>query len=492
MLYKLNFIKHKVFLLAVIAFFWLIGLAHIILGASLASTFLAALTMNVATFPLMIFSLFDIPSLLLFLTALRYVGIAMIAKLFFAQTLDSNLDFPFESFLAVLIGIISYALAVLIVRNVDTKTIILYRLELNDKLVRILSYLALLLGFASNFVSALRGDGVIEISSIFNFFRDFLSLSMILSVYLSLKESHGKKALNLLSIITLVIGFLFAFASNKRAFLRNIFLGWIATEFAFKGRLSWRVFVPLFITTFLIFQVLTPLILFTRLDRGNTTWTDRVQISINAFSNWRVVQEVYKNRFELSQRSPHLGYFGSYQNVLERLSFIDHVDAVVNGVTNTNRTLGFADIEMAITRSLPRFILPNKPPDNFGHGDWILCELNIHCNLGGFNTLQLIPCAFAAWGWLGVALYPLIFGLLFFVAVKFISGLNLYRNPWGIFILIIGNNTFSEGSTMGNIVFIIRFLPQYLVLIFLLYFSSLFIYKYFYSAGNKFSVNSLD
>ena len=461
--------RHNIRLvLLVLAGFWVLSIAHIIIGSSPAIAFLAALTMSISLAPMFIFGSYDLGSWLVAMTAARYVGFPMLAKLWHGQALDSNLSQPLDSFAIVLFGVISYTLALFLTHLIKFRKPLLSIFHLGKEKWQILRLLAFGIGVAANLFTVLRAGGTIDADlSVGNFFRNMLHLALIVSIFLCLKNSDRKKSLDAWVVLILLTQIFFALSSNQRDGLINAFVAYIGTLFAFGGRISRRMIFSGLLAVVILLEFITPWFLYVRSARNELDWTERIEYSVEAIANWKYVEQAYQQRVEITSTRTHLNYYGSYQNTLERVSFINHIDVIRNVTGPSGGSLGWEDIGIAIKSSLPTFLAPDKPR-GYGHGDWVYCQTGVFCYLGSYNTLQLLPNAYASFGWTGTILYPLIFGFLLLLSIKLTSGLNLAQNIWGIYMLVRIHNSFAEGGTSDYIFALIRAIPQDILLISLL------------------------
>lgn len=116
---------------------------------------------------------------------------------------------------------------------------------------------------------------------------------------------------------------------------------------------------------------------------------------------------------------------------------------------------------------MPRALAPDKP-HGYSQGNWLYCKAGVSCLGGGYATVPLIANGYAAFGWAGAVLYPLLLGLAFLLMLKKFVGWNLYRNVWAVYLLLRVHNTFVEGSSAAYVLYIFRSLPQDLIVLLVL------------------------
>jgi hypothetical protein len=193
------------------------------------------------------------------------------------------------------------------------------------------------------------------------------------------------------------------------------------------------------------------------------TWTQRIAATLEAAADWPTALAHLQAVERLQERRAfYLNYYGSPQNILERVSLVGHVD-VMKCATDRHSPVGAKDLRIAFTRSLPRFVAPDKPVGS-SHGSWLNCRANIECFEGSYATVPLIANGYAAFGWAGVAFYPFLLGSMVLLLMRVVSGIDLNCNVWAIYLLIRFQNSFVEGDAATYFQGIIRDIPQDMVL----------------------------
>jgi hypothetical protein len=184
------------------------------------------------------------------------------------------------------------------------------------------------------------------------------------------------------------------------------------------------------------------------------------------FRNAKVLNDL---RERIIQSQSFLDYYGEPRNVLERASFVEHVDVIIGGI-DRSKYKGFESVQIGLGRLLPRFINPNKSV-GWSLGDKIYNEIGISTTLGGFSTIPLIADGYASFGWLGAFLFPILFATPILLILRKI-GWSLTENIWAIYFILRFHNSFVEHASGGYLLILIRYLPQDLLLLLALnYFS---------------------
>lgn len=445
---------------------FIIVVAHLILGSGIFIVAFAALTILVGIYPISLFGLLNVGVLVTTLVAFRYVGFPFVIKLVMGQPLQSNLEQPLSSFAIVLVGVLAYLAAFLLAVKTPVGRPFLQPVADSAQLRRISIGAFAVGGLANAFVAISRFQDVSAVT-VSNFFVPFLHLALISAVAASIVRSKGRKGWDhwVLFIILVEIGF--AMIRNSRAAMVEIIIAYFLTAFAFRGAINWKKTIVFGVIATTMVAAITPIALSVRKERSEISWLEMIKSTIYYTINFDEALENYERVTAIYNLHGHyLNYYGSTRNILQRVSMINHVDVSKSG-TDRAGTIGFNDLAVAVERSLPRILAPNKPT-GYGHGDWINCELAVRCVLGNYSTVPLVGNAYAALGWLGVVIYPLFFGYTIILMLKKISGVNLHMNIWALFALLFTHNAYVEGSSHEYVVLLIRTIPQNLIVMFVL------------------------
>lgn len=438
-----------------------LGVAHIVIGSNPIVPGLAIITILLAMWPMMRFGVMNISVILVMLTAFRYVGFPMIAKLFMGQALDTHLDQPIESFIAVMLGIMAYVSAVFLANKINLGKPFLK--SLNDQIMlRRLSFVAFVVGFSANLDASSHAYIEYDGLTISNFFTPFLHLSLISASASALLRNDRRSITDPLVFFILTTEIIFAFALNVRTPILESFLCIILTTAAFNGHFSKKQ-ITYGLVSFLLLVAITPMVLHVRNTRSDLNMSERIIETFETILDWKTAQSTFID--SMARESLSSGYFMRYydmpNNVFERFSHVNDVDVLISGTDNI-RMLGFEVIEQAMERALPRILAPDKPRE-YSEGDWIYCELGVKCLYGNYLTASMIGVGYVAFGWVGVFIFPFMLGLILLLLVKKVVGFDLIGNVWTIFFLVAINNQFAEGGVASYISMIFRNIPQDLI-----------------------------
>ena len=447
----------------------LVGLAvvcHLIMGAGLASVLLCSVAVLLSLLPLAYFGPLNIAAVLIALVGFRYIGFPLFAKLAMGQALDLYLLDPTGAFGVVLVGVLGYGIAVLISSKLPLGRPLLAPVSSHAALGRI-SFLAAAVGITANIAVAFRAGEIYTGITVASFFTPFLHLALIAAVARVLVASDRKRSMDVWTIVILIFEIIFGMVRNSRMPLMETVLCFVVTVSTFEYKIRWRQFVIIATSIAVIVVFITPVFLYVRNFRGELSWTQRIEATIDAFADWPDAFSFFLENRDLRMRNGwFLNYYGSPQNVFERMSHVNHVDVLKAG-TDSRGKVGLQDLTDGVERAVPRVLAPNKPRD-YSTGAWLYYHIGVSNVMGGYATAALIGNGYAAFGWMGAFFYPGILGLLWLVVVRKISGFDLRGNIWAIYLLLRIHNQFVEGSSSAYLLYVFRSLPQDFILLWLI------------------------
>ena len=440
----------------------IVSFGHLVLGAHPLVVLMGGSAALFSVLPIAYLGIFNVAAILIGLVGFRYVGFPLFAKLAMGQPLDSFLLDPAGSFGAVSVGVAGYLIAFVAASNLSIGRPLLQHTA-REELLGSISFLAAVIGIAANLVFALRAGEAQTDITVAKFFVAFIHLALITAIARSVVASNLRKSVDLWVVVILIAEIVFGMVRNSRMALMETFMCFVVTVSAFEYRIRWRHFalVATFIGLMVIF--VTPIFLYVRSFRNDLSWTGRIGATIDASANWPQAFSDFLRHRDLKDRLGwYLNYYGSPQNVFERMSNINHVDVLKAGA-DSHAMVGLEDLGLAIERAMPRILAPNKPL-GYSQGHWLYKNIGIS-NPGPYATAPLIGTGYAALGWMGAFFYPLLLGFAWLLFVKKICGWNLQGNIWAIYLLLRVHNQFVEGSSDSYLLHIFRSLPQDFVLL---------------------------
>ena len=437
--------------------------AHLVLGASSTVVAVGGTICVMAISILGRYGALNLATVLFVLLAVRYVGFPFVWKLVLGQRLDSYLEQPAAAFLVVLVGMLGYLAAMRGAAGIRVGPPLLKPVWDTRRLGAI-SLAAALIGTAANLALAQRISKDYTGITVAEFFISFLHLALIAGVARVIVRTNGKRGFDPWVITLVTAEIVFALARNSRIALLEVVVAYLVTMVAFRAKIGLRQTVGFSVAVIAMVMLITPVMLQVRSIRSDLSWTERIDATINAASRWREAIAAYKAWQELSAQDSPFQYYGAPRNVLERMSLVNHVDVLKSG-TDRTREVGFEDLSLAVQRSLPRMLAPNKPR-GYSEGDWLYCQVGIDCRESGYATAPLIANGYVAFGWVGAFLYPFFLGLPILLIVKKAVGWSIAGNVWAIYMLLLLHDGFVEGSSDAYVTMIVRELPQDLIVLF--------------------------
>ena len=446
----------------------LTGLAcilHLALGANPIVVFTAGLTVLLSIYPVAIYGFLDLGAVLVSLVGFRYVGFPLFAKLAMGQPLDTYLLDPLGSYGVVLLGLLGYLAALSMTKHFSVGQPFL-QLANNKAMLGRISFMAAAIGIAANLTVAFRAGEEYTGLTIAEFFVPFLHLALISAVARALLISKRQRSIDAWVVFLLILEIAFAMVQNSRMVLMETFICFIATIVAFEAIIKWKQFLITVLAIGMMVMFVTPVFLYVRDSRDNLSWTQRIHATLEMATKWPEAFAYYQNNRDLVDRLGWcLNYYGSPRNVFERMTLVNHVDVLKAGSESYGK-VGLEDLNLSLRRAMPRLLSPNKPRD-YGQGSWLYEKIGLF-NLGPFATAPLIGTGYVAFGWGGAFFYPLVLGLMWLLFFKKISGWNIQGNVWAIYLLLRVHDQFVEGSSDAYLLYMLRSLPQDLVLLWII------------------------
>jgi len=436
----------------------LIGTDPFVLATSLA-------VMGVSLLPMWRFGALNLASMLVVITAFRYVGGPLLAKLLLGQPLQSNLHQPLPSFIVVLVGIAGYAMAAFIANSITIRRSWLPRIESVAHLRRFAAVGAVL-GFAAVAIAGRSlGDSAAADSSggaLISFFGGFINLALVAATAAAMRRSGGRRGWDAWVV---VIGGTFAMLSmafNSRSALMGAFIAYVVSIFGYRGYLRFSQTAIIVGAVLLMILVVTPLTLYVRGQVYGASLSQRAAIVVDAIKNWDKVTAAY-DAFNSGHDTPqlYLNYYGGPQNTLERMSHINHTD-VIKDAADKGQMLGWQDLKESLDRTLPTAIASDKHSD-YSSGDLFYCKLHVACGYGNRASLPLIAAGYGAFGWSGAFFYPLLLATPFFLLLNKLGGPSIRENMWALYFFVDAQWGFAEGGSDYYMLALLRYIPEYMI-----------------------------
>lgn len=283
-------------------------------------------------------------------------------------------------------------------------------------------------------------------------------LGIILGILHTIRRTHGRHSLNMLTFGAMVFLFLYGgMATFSKQGLFSPMICWLIPACCARYRLKLRHIICLATFGLLAFTILTPLSGVGRSTVPESYGTNqRIAFAFSLASHPVELRRQYLGNPMVDRTDPlgmRGGYFDSNQGLFDRLTMMP-IDSGLIAYSERGHYLGFSPVLDNIENWLPHFILPNKVMPVTGN--YYAHEIGGLLAADDFSTgISFSPASelFHWEGWFGFfVLGPLLWGLLFFVS-DFISG-DLRVYPWGLLLVLIFGHVAPEMGIGGAINFV--------------------------------------
>lgn len=421
----------------------------------------------------------DLYGLLGIAFCLKYVGIALVAKTFYGQTLESNLNDPYGAFSLTLLIIFVYTVVIFVARALDRGKS-LFPLPMDLVNLRRLSFICIFIGILGDLAYSTRvtdteafsaaGAGPIVVLG--GIFRPFFVFGVIAESVYAVIKTGGRSFVSRRVVVLLLIQALFSIAFNERGELVNSVIAIVSIAFLYDALRIRHAFIGLILGSFFI-SVFTPITMYLRFERKGLSFPAFVELAGNTFVRaatdpdfFKLVSQTQKNIFYQFQMVPY-DYYGLRSEVLDRLSFISLVDAVYTA-TRSHAPAGKDLLQESLIRAAPSFLGYSRESTTYGLGDWLSWRTGL-ADAGdrSFLVFGLPMEGLAAWGFTGLITYPFIFVLpLLYLSAR----LSSFRLPLAasIFLFLEAQEMIVDGASDIFISWLTRDLPLMFLTLFAL------------------------
>ncbi|MDP2296024.1 MAG: hypothetical protein Q8M24_11255 [Pseudolabrys sp.] len=468
------------------------------IGTSAQVLFFCGLTITFSMVPYLLYGR-SLYAILPVLFMLRYVGVALIGKTLYWQTLDSHLSDPITSYGLAMIFIVSVTIIMICVRNLDSGKSI-FPVVSNVQKLRVLATVAAIVGMASQIVIIAvteRGSGAVNTGAVF-----VISSALSKLYFLGLcgecvavaRQTEGKKFVSLRLLTMLFLSALLALGVNGREFFADCVLTVGVTAFLL-GALRWRHILGGVLIIWLGVMYLSPAFLAMRSVREGKTGSEFINLGINSLmrilgdSEYR--ESLRQTQRDLARRasgSLPYDYYGDGSNILNRLSFVALLDAVS---FNAQRhvPIGFEALSQVYSRVVPSFLVSEKQEFGYVYGDWLSWNIGLAASGRSMSANFGLPMeGLAVFGIGGFLLYPWLF---IFPVMLVIARLSSFRKPslMSVFLFSYFQHPLVEANSDGFINILVRGIPIILLTAGGVYWVSLRGFAYYTNVANR-SMNS--
>lgn len=384
----------------------------------------------------------------IFFYSLLDVIIGLTYKAFLREPADSNLADPRTTIEVYAAGISAMCVAALLSRRFSRKTPLLANLLEDSQMYRA-SVGCLLAGALMSSVIALLGPSGDRIGSAFNQANDLIPLGIILGVIYEIRQSGGRRSVNLWIVSGMAYQFLIfgILVFSKEGMISPLF-SWFLAAWSQRYRFSRMQIICGLLATAVMFRYLVP---FAQYERGFAY--PGMPLSERVTMVEHLMEDPEGARSEYLQGANDVrglnSYYNTYQGFWNRLQFISADDALIN-VTDEGRVFGLQPLKLEALNAVPHIFWPNKPTINLG---------NMYAHeIGGFSQddtttgISFSPTAeaFHMAKWVGVVAVAPLLWLIFFVVYDSLFG-DLRRTPWGLLAAVLIAHVAPEGGLTGVI-----------------------------------------
>lgn len=311
----------------------------------------------------------------------------------------------------------------------------------------------LVLAVTQTVLNGLGFGGPGSLLSILNQLSQFYSLAIILGTVAAIKESDGRRSINFVSAISMVLVFFSSMLSfTKQGMFTPIACWLVAAAFM---RLRVRTIHVIVVGVFCVFgYTVIPLI-----GEGRTRASENAGYGERAAIVYQIVTHLGEARQAEADAQASVvafqgksGYYNQPQGLIERFSILSVDDTFFN-YTNKGNYIGYRPIVENYENFIPHVIDPDKPVPIGG---------NYYAHqIGGFlasdddgTGISFSPMAEAYHvdGWVGIFLVLPAIWLSLFLGADYICG-DLRRSPFGLLMVVMFAHAAAE-SLLGSLIWI--------------------------------------
>lgn len=453
---------------------WILGLTaavaaigQVALDADYLVLLLALISIGCGLYGFWLFGVFNLAGWVCLLYMAGNVLIAFYAKTVLLQPLNSNLVAPLSSFWVQTICCFAMFVAIILAFWIDVGKPLMPPIT-DLTVLRLLSVWCVLIGWGLKVLQAtvLRG-GDQEYGGL-NVFGSLLYLGIIARTALVMKRSNGKRLLDPILIIIIVVATFSGVLSTGKSETALPSLCFVATVLFFKGRLPWRYVVGL-AGGLALYLAITPIMLtFRYMGFGAMSLSKEINVIENmapTLLNGDVLSMLAsKHEHFKTLAYDYYGDNGRGQLILGRFSSIQQIDPIISA-TQIRGTLGSEIIIDGFRGNTPKFFDPNKPTEITGFT--VIKSLGVYRGGGSRPTVPLAAIVYAAYGMMGVIFIPLATFLAYLLALKKLCW-DIRGNIFAIFLLVVQVIGIHSGEFRLFVGYVMRGLPLLVIAVLLM------------------------
>ncbi len=381
--------------------------------------------------------------------------VGVTTKAVLGQPADAGLEVPLQDMACYTVSMLMLLLVVYANKVIDVRPRSLAaRLGAGDLDFTRVGLGCLVSAFGLQFLDTVAPAGPGSIIAALNQLNVFFPLAMIFGTVGAIKDSNGRRSINLVSGLSLfgslVLGTL---AFSKQGMLSPL-VSWAVGAFYMRLRLRKIHFVVLALCAYLIATVVNPLAtLRNDVTAATADSSGRAAIFFHAVTHWDEVKQrqTTEREFQL-EHTEGTTYFGNADiGLLSRFTIIP-VDDMMFAYTSRGHYAGYLTILHDYENWVPHFILPEKVSGY--NGNYYAHEMGGFLAADDYTTgISFSPVAEAyhVGGWPAMFLVLPGVWFLLFVTIDMVAG-DMRSSPWGLLLVVYFAHAGAE-SLLGGLIY---------------------------------------
>lgn len=471
-----NLKNSRVSILIPLAGLLALGAAQLCIGASPLVVALGVAGVLVSFIPLHLYG-GEPYSFFALIFSVRYLLVGMILKTLYWQPLDTHLFNAADSYAATALLVTVTTLVVLIARKFDPKRDFL-PFPTDPASLRRLAMATFSIGLVALLIigSKSKSDGgggnagplFVAAAAI----SGMAVLSLSAEAMRAVQLSNGKSLISPMLACMLGMLFLIVVMMNQRGFLLDCIIAVALVGFVYRA-ISAKLIVAGLIFVVFFSSFLSPLTLYLRSQKelppaafADVAMSTMGRMVVDSTFRKVLVDNVTLQKTLEDSDDADYDYFGDRSNIGNRLSFVALVDAVINGM-RTREWIGYPVVEKSVSQVMPGFLGFQK--EAVSTGDWLGWRVGLLAYPRTTYMVFGMPSeGYAAWGPVGLILYPIVFLLVALLAISRLCSLRM-ASPVAIFLIATLQTEIIESTSDGFMNLILRGLPMTFIALFAIY-----------------------
>ena len=373
--------------------------------------------------------------------------LGLTVKLFLGEPVQSNLQDAQSTMLVYLVGECAILLAVVVSRRmVRSKAILSGLLGPGNTLQIAIGCIILGIGLPAA-IFLLKLNSLLSIVAQIN---NFVVLAILLSVYQTVKNTHGRATFNWPSLVAAVyVTFQGITSASKQALFTPIF-AWLMAAAAANYRVTLRRLTFIVSGCFLAVYLLVPYSQYARQFRENGNGPVPLGTALSILSRPLEVRAL-----ALQQGEEQIGaiyhWFNHAEGFLDRLNLVSVDDPLIY-ITNQGQVAGLRNLWLYVPNMIPSIFYPNKPFLYFGNTYAHEVHMIAEDDFGTGISFSPFAEAYHTGRWLGMFLVlPAVLCILFAVTDS-VAG-KITDSPWSLLYMLVYGHIAAEGA-LGSPIYV--------------------------------------